>query len=47
VDIGETLSALVACVVLGLVGRVLLELVIVQFRISESLDRLARREGGP
>jgi hypothetical protein len=47
VDIGETLSALVACVVLGLVGRVLLELVIVQFRISESLDRLARRDGGP
>ncbi len=47
VDFGETLSALVGCLLLGVVGRILLEVAIVQFRISESLDRLARREGAP
>jgi len=43
VDIGETLGALVTCLLLGIIGRVLLELAIVQFRISETLDRIARR----
>ena len=42
-DVGETIGALVTCLLLGVACRILLELAIVQFRISETLDRIARR----